>query len=144
MAAADVATPSAEAIFGRAREVWTAQAYPRRLRYVVAVRVRQGDAIRIRHYAAVFVPSENRLVVRRFSDEEAANPYVSRGVDVRLSLSIAMGGSERLVTPPLRAPAAETTDELGVPFLDPTYAFGLVRGKTPAQVPPSATEEGRA
>jgi len=93
--------------------------------------------------AAAPTPSENRLVVRRFSEEETANPYVPRGIDVRLSLSISIGGSESLLTPSLRPPPPEVTDELGVPFLDPPYAFGLVRAaKPPAQAPPSATGSG--
>lgn len=138
MTAADAAAePSPEAIFARARAAWYAQAYPRRLRYVVAVRVRQGDVVRTRHYTAAYAPDEGRLVVRRFSEEETAHPYVPRGVDLRLTFTITMGGSESLTTPSLHPPPLATEDELGVPFLEPTYGLGL--GARPARPAPLPT-----
>ncbi len=122
------AAPDAYAIFARARAAVTAARYPTAIDYTIAVSGLNGATPQTNHYRAESRPYENEIRVAPVSSEEAAAPpHVVHGINFALSFFICGGqcdtGSATVKAPVGRA--ASSPDLLGVPLLDPTYAFGL-------------------
>ena len=118
----------AETVFERARQAWSAAAYPRAIAFGISVRVKQRDDVHVSHYAGEYAPRDGALFVGRFSREETARPHVAHGVDAFVSLTLY--GHPVYVRK--LTPDQPTFDYLGAPRLSPTYAFGLQRELRPA------------
>ncbi|HTZ56282.1 MAG TPA: hypothetical protein VMB20_14615 [Candidatus Acidoferrum sp.] len=108
-----IAAPDPYQIFGNARAYWHQQKYPALLDYRVAVDVVEGGNERVEHYASEYNAVTNVVQVDPVSDYERAHPVHPKG----LSFSI-MGAI------PLGKPMP-SIDFLGVPYLAPTYSFGM-------------------
>jgi hypothetical protein len=127
------------AVFSRARSRWNAQAYPAFLTYSVSVSGTDGARIVRNTYESSDDTGANRINVHATSAEEAANPYVPRGVIFRTKITIGYAGKQPLGAAPTvdGGPAVvkatkvvpisrrQQFDLLGVPVLSPTYSFGL-------------------
>lgn len=129
-----------EAIYERAREVWTNLTYPSQLQYVVTVRVLQRGVQRTNHYASRYTSDDGLIDTDAFSAEEKVNPYVTRGINVALAINGFVIVQLNRDPPP--------TDYLGVPILTPAYSFGLARrpvaatAASPSAVGPNLTTIG--
>lgn len=108
-------------IYGRTRDAWTAQQYPKYLAYTIAVRVRERGVDKVKHYHAVYDSAADKVHVAAVSDEEHANPPVPTGMTIHL-LPKRQGKTlfdKRVGNP------GEAVDYLGIPMLAPNYSFGL-------------------
>lgn len=127
-------------IFSQARAAVTAAPYPASLDYVVSIVGENGNSKESNHYRAFSRPADGIIDVAPISDEQAvANSPPPRGVDFKLTAFICGGrcetGSghvEQRVGWPDASP-----DLIGVPVLDPTYAFGM---KYTEKAPPETKE----
>jgi hypothetical protein len=122
------ATLSAYAIFDKARAVWSAQAYPGMVDYVV--RTDAADAhgkTQQRHYHEFWNGATNRVVVQPpVSDEQLANPYHPPGGFGFMGLSVDMGPKSSGVK----------GDLFDVPALAPNYSFGMALYAPPGSQTP--------
>jgi hypothetical protein len=121
------ADPSAYQIFEHARRVLRAQSFPDPIFYRTTVRVSEGAKDESEHFSGeAFAGGDVR--VEGISEEEAAAPHESTGVNFKLSFSIgwnqgAGGQTETIAQDAHRKEASP--DYLGVPLITPTYSFGL-------------------
>lgn len=125
---------AADLAYSLARKAWSAQIAPAAVEYVVLVRLRNGEKPTAIHYRGEEEIAADIIHVDRFSDEEVATPYVSRGINVVVGLSVSLGSKAVGQTP--NRPSAATGgillsrpepsfDLLGTPHLSPSYAFGM-------------------
>ena len=125
---------AADLTYGLARKAWSAQIAPAAVDYVVLVRLRNGEKPTAIHYRGEEDIAADTIHVDRFSDEEVATPYVSRGINVVVGLAVSFGSKAVGQTP--NRPSAATGgillsrpepsfDLLGTPHLSPSYAFGM-------------------
>lgn len=106
------AAPDPYQIFGNARAYWHQQKYPMLLDYSIAVDVIEAGSERVEHYASEYNAVTGVVQVDPISDYERANPVHPKGINVSI-LAI-----------PLSKPLPPV-DWLGVPYLAPTYSFGM-------------------
>jgi hypothetical protein len=107
-----VAAPDPYQIFGNARAFWHQQRYHPMLDYNVAIDVVEAGNERIEHYASEYNAVTNVVQVDPISDYERAHPVHPKGININI-LAI-----------PLSKPLP-AVDFLGVPYLAPTYSFGM-------------------
>lgn len=121
------AGPQAYDLFARARSAVTSARYPTSLDYTIDVSGFDGQAPRANHYLANSRPGEGIIDVAPISAEEEAHPVTPRGFNFAVTADICEArcetGSAHLSEPVGRQP--DSADLVGVPILDPTYAFGL-------------------
>ncbi|MGB6985775.1 MAG: hypothetical protein WBD74_07370 [Candidatus Aquilonibacter sp.] len=108
-----VAAPDPYQIFGNARAYWHQQRYPALLDYSVAVDIIEGGNERVEHYASEYNAVTNVLQVDPVSDYERAHPVHPKGINLNIMGAISLNK-------PMPSP-----DFLGVPYLAPTYSFGM-------------------
>lgn len=121
------AGPQAYDLFARARSAVTSARYPATIDYTIDVSGLDGQAPRANHYLAYSRPAEGIVDVAPISAEEQAHPITPHGFNFALTADICEGRCETGVahiTQPVGRPA-DSADLVGVPILDPTYAFGL-------------------
>jgi len=126
------ADPDAYQIFDRATHVLQAQSYPDPIFYRTTVHVSEGVKDEFEHFhAEAFSGSDIR--VRGVSDEEAAAPHETGGVNFKLVFSVGWntgaGGQTGTVTQDAHRKEA-SPDYLGVPLISPIYSFGLIPERT--------------
>ena len=107
-----VAAPDPYQIFANARAFWHQQRYPALIDYNVAVDITEGGNERVEHYASEYDAVSNVVTVDPVSDYERAHPVHPKGININI-LAIA-----------LNKPLPHI-DFLGVPYLAPTYSFGM-------------------
>jgi hypothetical protein len=148
---AALSTPDAYDLFVRARARWAAQQYPHYLSYDVKISGSAGDHVLTNTYTSVADTQTDLITVRATSAEEAAEPYVPHGVNVKAKLKITYSRHTQLSHPSddgdvhasktMNVTQREQYDLLGVPLLSPAYSFGLLPpqaiGKNPAATAPS-------
>lgn len=105
------AAPDPYQIFGNARAYWHQQKYPALIDYEVAVDVVEGGNERVEHYASEYNAETNVVQVDPVSDYERAHPVYPKGINISIIV-------------PLNKPLPPV-DWLGVPYLAPTYSFGM-------------------
>jgi hypothetical protein len=146
-----VANPDPYALFARARARWAAQQYPHYLSYTVRISGVEGDRTVTNTYASFTDTQTGAIRVHATSAEEAAQPYVPRGVNFNATLKISYSRHTQLSQPSadgdvhaaktMNVTQREQYDLLGVPMLSPTYSFGLTPAgtaeKTQTAAPPS-------
>ena len=130
--------PDPEKIFERARLTWSGMTYPSLLDYHIAVTIDAGPLKRTDHYAGEAEPATGECRVHAFSVEEAANPYVPHGIDVRVRLSVAYGTGRNGIGAKKPTPMTILDTNVnptpspitfGVPDLSPLYSFGMRAGE---------------
>ncbi len=116
----------AYAIWLHARSAVTSATYPARIDYTIAVSGLDGTRVAVDHYRASCDPSDGAIRVFPISDEQlAAPPPVPHGFSFSFTLALSTGRLEPAVaTIPAGRPES-SADLLGLPLLEPTYAFGL-------------------
>jgi hypothetical protein len=120
---------SGEAVFAAARSYVTARSYPSRLVYHIVVKLNGADGHEsTRTYDSAYDGAKDIVYTHSISEEEAAQPYVPRGIDVLVGFGVSSGTGSTGASIPLNRPG-DDKDVLGVPMLAPTYAFGLGRQK---------------
>jgi hypothetical protein len=134
--------PAPDVAYGLARKAWSVQTAPAAVDYVVLVRLRNGEKPTAIHYRGEEDLAADTIHVDRFSDEEVATPYVPRGINVVVGLSVSLGSKAVGQTPSRPSAAAggillsrpePSFDLLGTPHLSATYAFGIKQlPETPA------------
>lgn len=121
------AGPQAYDLFARARTAVTSARYPAAIDYTIAISGLDGQTPRVNHYYAYSRPAEGIIDVGTISTEEQAHPVVVHGFNFVLTGMICGGrcetGAAHISEPVGRHP--DSADLVGVPILDPTYAFGL-------------------
>jgi hypothetical protein len=120
--------PDAYAIFAHTRSAVSAAQYPFALEYTIAVSGNAGSSSQTEHYRAFYSPDDGKLLVNPVSSEEAAHPVTPHGANLHLTfkISINAGAGGQTATASTPAGNPETSPDLiGVPFLTPTYMFGL-------------------
>ena len=108
-------------IYGRTRDAWTTQQYPKYLSYTIAVRVNERGVEKVKHYHAVYDSGANKVHVAAVSDEEHAHPPVPTGMTIHL---LPKRQGQTLFDKRVGNPG-EAVDYLGIPLLAPNYSFGL-------------------
>jgi hypothetical protein len=129
--------PCGEAAFAAVRGAMSRVVYPPALTYDVVIHGVRGGVEHRARYAGETDLREHRIFVDRFSVEEAAHPYVPRGIDVYLTFTVGTGRGGSETTGTKITSDEPTLDILGTPHLAPTYAFDLARdpaGPTPPLV----------
>ncbi|HTA39913.1 MAG TPA: hypothetical protein VK760_12595 [Candidatus Acidoferrales bacterium] len=111
--------------------------YPERVDYAVVVSGQDGAEYRSDRYRARYDTDTGILRVQTISAREEAHPSVPHGFG--LTLNISLWGVVILQTKDL-TPTKAIEDLLGVPFLTPTYSFGLARSFAPALGPTPSPE----
>lgn len=129
---------NAETIFEQARTAWSAMTYPSLVDYQIAVELKAAGRTRTDHYAGEVEPATGECRVHAFSAEEAANPYVPHGIDVRIGLSLGWGsghGGPGVAAPP-QVPVLSVNVNptpppvtFGTPDISPLYSFGMRAGQ---------------
>lgn len=128
----------AENIFERARTTWSAMTYPSLVDYRIAVELKAGGATHTDHYTGEVEPATGECRVHAFSAEEAANPYVPHGIDVRVGLSLGWSsgrGGPGAGPPPQASILSVNVNPtpppvtFGIPDISPLYSFGLRAGE---------------
>ncbi len=107
------AAPDPYQIFGNARAFWHQQKYPSLLAYNVAVDVVEGGKERVERYASEYNAVTNVVQIDPVSDYERAHPVHPKGMNFFFNGAIPLGKPQPQV------------DFLGVPYLAPTYSFGM-------------------
>jgi len=121
VAGAALDLPEAYTIWLHARSAVTRATYPARIDYTITVSGLDGTRVATDHYRASCNPNDGTMRVFPISDEELAQPPpVPHGAN----WSVAAGLYGAFVKIPVGRPAS-SPDLLGVPLLQPTYAFGL-------------------
>ncbi|MEO9170695.1 MAG: hypothetical protein ABI282_01965 [Candidatus Baltobacteraceae bacterium] len=110
-------SPDPYVVFAKARRFFEAQRYLPYLDYDVAVRVVEGGKERTERYASAYDATTGAIWIDTVSDYEIAHPASGRGVNF-----FGLNKPE----PPV--------DFLGVPYIAPTYTFGIAR-LVPVQPP---------
>lgn len=121
------AGPQAYDLFARARTAITSARYPDSIDYTIAISGLDGESPKTNHYRATSRPAEGIIDVAVISAEEEAHPVTVHGFNFALTADICGGRCETgtaHISEPV-GPAASSADLVGVPILDPTYAFGL-------------------
>ena len=108
-----VAAPDPYQIFGNARAYWHQQRYPQLLDYNVAVDVVEGGNERVERYASEYNAVTNVVQVDPVSDYERAHPVHPKGINFNIMGAIGLNKP------------MPSIDFLGVPYLAPTYSFGM-------------------
>jgi hypothetical protein len=119
----------AYAEFARVRAAVAAVRYPERVDYAVVVGGEDGAEYRSDRYRARYDTDTGVLRVQTISARELSQPTSPHGFD--LTLNISLWGVVILHTKNL-TPTKAIEDLLGVPFLTPTYSFGLARSFAPS------------
>ena len=121
---------AADVVFEKAREVWGSAPHPASTRFTIVVRATTGGRDYAIHYQGEDDFSDHRLVVKRFSEEEADHPTVPHGTNFVFTLTVngATTAMQLSKSPP-------TVDFFGTPHLSPVYSFGVARGD--ALTPPN-------
>lgn len=121
------AGPQGYDLFAHARAAVSSVRYPASVDYTIAISGLDGQTPRANHYRAYSRPAEGIIDVAPISTEEEAHPVVVHGVNFALTATICGGRCETGVghvsEPVGRTP--DSADLVGVPMLEPTYAFGL-------------------
>src|SRR5581483_8034104 len=86
--AAALSAPNPYDIYARARARWAAQQYPRFLAYDVKISGAAGNPVVTNTYASTADTQTGAIHVRATSAEEAADPYVPRGVTVSVTVKV--------------------------------------------------------
>ena len=107
-----VAAPDPYQIFGDARAYWQQQSYPMLLDYTVAVDIVEGGNERAERYTSEYDAVQGVVRVDPMSDYQLAHPVVPKGIDLGIL-------GFRLNKP------LPSVDWIGVPYLAPTYSFGM-------------------
>ncbi len=124
---------SADTIFRKAQDRWSASVYPYDLHYVLTISATdaRGEAIQ-RHYDGQTEPDRDVIWMHTRSREEAAQPPTTpHGIN----FVIAIQG--RVVHD--FTPKSVGFDILGIPRLSPVYAFGMRREIARSTPPPLST-----
>jgi hypothetical protein len=129
------AGPHAYDLFAHARSAISSARYPASIDYTIAISGLDGQTPRANHYRAYSRPAEGIIDVAPVSAEEEAHPTVVHGFNFALTATVCGGRCEtgvgQVSEPVGRTP--DSADLVGVPLLEPTYAFGLkypqARGK---------------
>ncbi len=108
-----VAAPDPYQIFGNARAYWQQQKYPTLLDYTIAVDVVEGGNERVERYASEYNAVTNVVKVDPISDYERAHPVHPKGLNFNIMGAISLNKP------------MPSVDFLGVPYLAPTYSFGM-------------------
>lgn len=124
-----IADDAAYGEFARVRAAVAAARYPERVDYAVVVSGEDGAEYRSDRYRARYDTDTGVLRVQTISTREVAQPASPHGFD--LTLSISLWGVVILHTKNL-TPTKAIEDLLGVPFLTPTYSFGLAHSFAPS------------
>lgn len=127
------------AIWLHARSAVTAAAYPSHIDYTIAISGLDGAQPAMDRYRASCDPSDGAVRVFPISDEQlAAPPPVPHGFNFSFYIGLCHGhgGCTGLAIPAGRPELSP--DLLGVPLLEPTYAFGLRYEAQPQSGPSSA------
>ena len=131
------ADPNAYQIFDRTRRVLQAQPYPDPIFFRTTIRVSEGARDQSEHFRAEAFSSGD-VRIEGVSDEEAAAPHESNGVDFKLAFSIGWnsgtGGQTATAAQDVHRREA-SPDYLGVPLISPSYAFGLSPEREEASEP---------
>ncbi len=125
---------SAEAIFRKAQDRWSANVYPYDLHYVLTISATdaRGEAM-VRHYDGQAEPDRDVIWMHTRSREEAAQPPTTpHGIN----FVIAIQG--RVVHD--FNPKDVGFDIMGIPRLSPVYAFGMTRETVVPTPPPIAND----
>lgn len=121
------AGPQAYDLFAHARAAVSSARYPNSVDYTIAISGLDGQTPRANHYRAYSRPAEGIIDVAPVSAEEEAHPLVVHGINFALTATICGGrcetGTGHVSEPVGRTP--DSADLVGVPILEPTYAFGL-------------------
>ncbi|MBC5801158.1 MAG: hypothetical protein GIX03_10865 [Candidatus Eremiobacteraeota bacterium] len=130
--------PDADAIFSRARDAASTQHCPARLEYVIAVAAEiNGHAVQ-NHFRATYLYDLDYLHVAALSEEEERSPHVPHGANIVVApFGVTLIGLSRALTAKFNH-AGPPPELLGVPELEPSYTFGLTRGRAPEVAPQSA------
>jgi hypothetical protein len=114
-------------LFAHARAAVSSARYPASVDYTIAISGLDGQTPRANHYRAYSRPAEGIIDVAPVSAEEEAHPIVVHGINFALTATVCGGrcetGSATVSEPVGRAP--DSADLVGVPIIEPTYAFGL-------------------
>jgi hypothetical protein len=115
------------AIYDRARDAWRGQTYPGDLQYRTTIHVVEGGKDEFEHFT-----SESRdggVRSSGVSEEEAEAPHDPNGIDFKIKITIGWntgsGGHSETTTVDANK-KDPSPDYLGVPLLNPNYAFGLI------------------
>jgi hypothetical protein len=131
---------TAEQMFEHARDVWSAAKYPKDVYYTVVISAEVKGKPRGVRYAAHADPSADAIAVHRFSEEEARDPYVARGINVAFKIKL----QDRTAFAAMLSGDEPTFDLLGIPRLSPFYSFGMrrsaLRSAISAAVAPAASD----
>ena len=122
----------AYAEFARVRAAVAAVRYPERVDYAIVVSGQDGAEYRSDRYRARYDTDTAVLRVQTISERELAQPASPHGFD--LTLTISLWGVVVLHTKNL-TPTKAIEDLLGVPFLAPTYSFGIAHASAPSLGP---------
>jgi hypothetical protein len=130
-----LAVPDPYDVYDRARSRWASQSYPRYLSYDVRISGTTFSRVVTNTYTSFADTLSNEIHVRATSQEEAAQPYVPRGINVNAKLKITYSRHTQLSNPSadgdvhasktMNVTQRDQFDLLGVPLLSPTYSFGL-------------------
>jgi hypothetical protein len=139
-AADDIAAPSADTIFSRARMALSHSVCPTRIDYMISVEASIAGRRERNRFHAHYLVDEDVLSVSALSDEETRNPATPRGANiiVTLPLGIPLIGMSEALTKAAH-PHDTPTELLGIPDLKPTYAFGLAAHQATSQPSPDAS-----
>ena len=154
-AGADGPPLTADTIFARTRDAASATCRAR-IEYVIVVTAVVNGRPKQNHFRATYL-GDGYLRVANFSNEEQQSPYVPHGVNILVTLGLGVGnvragdGYQTGGLPGLSRALTNLIDHdgpppllLGVPLLEPGYAFGLRRHPSGAVgvVPQSAPSPG--
>jgi hypothetical protein len=114
--------------FARVRAAVAAVRYPQRIEYAVVVSGDDGAEHRSDRYRARYDPDVGELRIQTISTREEEHPSTPHGFD--LTATISFWGVVILHTKNL-TPTKSIEDLLGVPFLTPTYSFGIAHAFAP-------------
>jgi hypothetical protein len=126
---------AAEVAFDRARNAWTSPRYPATFTFTVRIHALDHGVEHVAHYTGEEDVKDGQLFTDRFSEEEIAHPYVTRGTDVTIGISVY--GQHSTVKKLTKD--EPSMDILGAPHLSPRYSFGL-RKVSNSQAPPAADD----
>jgi hypothetical protein len=137
------AADDAYAEFARVRAAVAAARYPERIDYAIAVTGTEGSQARTDTFRARYYAATGELRVQTITAQEAADPPHPHGFDYTLNITLYGVG---IHTKNL-APSKANEDLLGVPFLTPTYSFGISRAPLQIESPapsPEASDQSAA
>jgi hypothetical protein len=131
--------------FVRVRAAIASTRYPSRVDYAVVVTGTDGAQPRTDRYRARFYPQTGELRVQTITAEQQAHPPHPHGFNLSLSMTLCGGhcetGSDTSSTKNL-TPTKAVQDLLGVPFLTPSYSFGIAHPLTQSHAQPAPQSTG--